>query len=76
MMFVDLFLIHQKKMIAIKLAGQNITCDYICSLIQREIVKHSNEHKELILTISIKEISYDDVSHIPKLEYKNLDCPS
>ncbi len=64
-------------MIAITL-NQNISCEHICQQIQRLIEKNQQSHgnKDFILTINLKEVSYDDNSMIPKIEYKSDNCPT
>ena len=44
----------------------------INELLKRETVEPSNT----FLCISLKKISYDSTSHIPKITYKSLDSPS
>lgn len=61
-------------MIAINL-NQNISCEYVCYKIQNLIERHNRiDNKEYILVINIKEISSDNSSIIPKIEYKPDVC--
>jgi hypothetical protein len=56
-------------MIAIKL-DKNISCEFICESVQKLINQRIDNNKDSILIIDIKNISHDDHSMIPKLEYK------
>lgn len=62
-------------MIYIKL-DKNIQCESICQKIQTLISQLKPESGESILVIDIKNIISDDTCIIPKIEYKNVDCPS
>lgn len=52
---------------------QNISCEYICQTLQKVIEKYSktNDITNSLIVIDIQKVT-DDISLIPKLEYKTI----
>lgn len=59
-------------MISYKLSSNGIMCDKICKDIHNYLQKYKNDNKELLLVITVRNITHDDTSLIPKLEHKNI----
>jgi hypothetical protein len=62
-------------MLSYKLDREAINAEKLLGDIQKLINSRRNKNVECLLHICIKEISYEDNSLIPKLEYKP-DCPT
>lgn len=60
-------------LVSIKLQ-QNLSCEYICGMLQKAMVEYQkdNDISDSLLIIDIKKVN-DDISLIPKLEYKNIE---
>lgn len=58
-------------LVSIKLQ-QNLSCDYICQMIQKALAQYQKDNtiNDSVLVIDIKTIN-DDISLIPKLEHKD-----
>lgn len=52
----------------------NISCEYICQTLQKAIEKYSktNDITNSLIVIDIQKVT-DDISLIPKLEYKTIE---
>lgn len=58
-------------LVSIKLQ-QNLSCDYICQMIQKALTEYqkTNSIHDSLLVVDIRNIN-DDISLIPKLESKD-----
>lgn len=58
-------------LVSIKLQ-QNLSCDYICQMIQKALTQYqkNNSINDSLLVVDIRNIN-DDTSMIPKLELKD-----
>jgi hypothetical protein len=56
--------------IAITLS-ENISCEYICSNIQKLLSKYNNQLSNKLLVIELREIFESNQSLLPKLEFKS-----
>lgn len=62
-------------MICYKL-DKDLSMEKLAQDINKLLSKQSYDHDKTILCIMLKNITYDDTSMIPKIEYKNIDSPT
>jgi hypothetical protein len=51
--------------------SDNISCEYICSSIQKLLSKYNNQLNNKLLVIELREIFESNQNLLPKLEFKD-----